>query len=163
MFAMNASETIFSRPVLWLDVCLKDCTVKCFTCLITLFLFSPATQAKATDQVGALCKGERWYHCLCYIFMTLLCKFKFTYSFILDWVTMMQGLLSARRTSVNGTSKLNPGNGLTAMTVLTMTKMFRSLMPKPLMVSNLSSWTFTNNPVDCYATRVEDCCLSPIQ
>ena len=71
--------------------------------------------------------------------MTLLCKFKFTYSFILDWVTMMQGLLSARRTSANGTSKLNPGNGLTAMTVLTMTKMFRSLMPKPLMVSNLSS------------------------
>jgi len=68
-----------------------------------------------------------------------LCELKFTYSFILDWVTMMQGLPSAGRTSVNGTSKLNPGNGLMAMTVLTMTKMFRSLMPKPLMVSNLSS------------------------
>ena len=93
-----------------------------------------------------------------------LCELKFTYSFILDWVTMMQGLPSARRTSANGTSKLNPGNGLTAMTVLMMTKMFRSLMPNPLTVSNLSSWTFANNPVGCYATRVvQDCCLSPIQ
>jgi hypothetical protein len=46
---------------------------------------------------------------------------------------MMQGLPSARRTSVNGMSKLNPGSGLMAMTVLMMTKTFRSLMPKPLM------------------------------
>jgi hypothetical protein len=60
-------------------------------------------------------------------------QIEFAYSFILDWVTMVQGLPSARRTSVNGTSKLNPGNGLMVMTVLTMTKMFRSLMPKPLM------------------------------
>ena len=44
--------------------------------------------------------------------------------------TYLQGLLSARRTSMNGMSKLLRGNGLMAMIVLITIKTFGSLQPK---------------------------------
>jgi hypothetical protein len=80
---------------------------------------------------------------IAHVIMALLCKWEknlLTHS-SLFWLNQHVAGISTKRKKNNtwmGTSKLNPGSGLMVMTVLVMTGTFQSLMPKPLMVSNLS-------------------------